>query len=125
MSAIHRFSAHVIDYAERASNMADAAEGKGSNGMNYAGALVLPEAGAGVYALVKSDYFSPQAKSLREEATSFAAELPDDLMARVHQISDGNRKTASDGNGSSRGNSASTRRRSTGRTSSQRGSSSR
>jgi hypothetical protein len=30
MSAVHKFSEQVIDYAERLSNMADAAEGKES-----------------------------------------------------------------------------------------------
>ena len=48
MANIQKFSDHVIDYAERLANMADAAEGKRKRGAG-AGArwLILPAAGAG------------------------------------------------------------------------------
>lgn len=60
MNGIHRFSARVIDYAERLSDVADAAQGKNHQ---RAGAttrwLLLPASGAALYALVKSESFSP------------------------------------------------------------------
>lgn len=109
MSGVHRFSDHVIEYAERLSDVADAAEGKRRRDGGVSRLLVLPAAGAAVYALVKSDFFSRQAKRAVGEARSFAAELPDDLMARVQQTTAG--AASSSGNGSSRR--SSTRRRST------------
>lgn len=47
MSRIHTFSSHVIDYAERLSEMADAAEGKrrGNRGRDL---VVLPAVGAAI-----------------------------------------------------------------------------
>lgn len=112
MSRIHTFSSHVIDYAERLSEMADAAEGKrrGNRGRDL---VVLPAVGAAIYALAKSDLVSRQAKSVVGEAKSVAAELQDDLMARVRQIS---ATPASSGNGSTRRRSAASRKQTTRRT---------
>lgn len=84
MASVQKFSSQVIDYAERLSTMADAAEGK----RRKAGAarwLLLPASGAALYALVKSDSFSRQAKGVMKEAKSRAAELPDDLLTRVRE----------------------------------------
>ena len=50
MAGIQRLSSHVIDYAERLSNMADAAEGKHQRGGTMGRWLVLPASGAAVYA---------------------------------------------------------------------------
>jgi hypothetical protein len=85
----------MIDYCERLSKMADAAEGKQASGKVRRWVL-LPAAGASLYALVRSDFFSRQAKEVVDEARSRAAELPDDLMTRVQQATNGSgRRTQS------------------------------
>jgi hypothetical protein len=101
MASIQKFSSQVIDYAERLSQMADAAEGKNHSGGNVTRWLLLPASGAAVYALVKSDFFSRRAKEVVDDAKSRASELPDDLMARVRQSNqrtgtqNGSRRTTS------------------------------
>jgi hypothetical protein len=89
MASIHKFSEQVIDYAERLSDMADAAQGKGSRRGSSTGTrwLILPAAGAGLFALVKSDFFTRQAKGMVEEAKTRASDLPDDLLSHVRQAS--------------------------------------
>jgi len=85
MADINKLSEQVIDYAERAANVSDAAKGKGkSNGVG-ARWLVLPAAGAALYAFVKSDFFGRGAKVVADEAKSRASDLPDDLMKAVRQ----------------------------------------
>ena len=84
MGRIQRFSEQMTDYAERLSNMADAAEGKRPRGRATRW-VFLPAAGAAVYALVRSDAFSRQAKGVVDEAKTRASELPDDLVSRVRQ----------------------------------------
>jgi hypothetical protein len=86
MARIQKLSTYVIDYAERLSDMADAAEGKHqqTNG-NMTRWVLLPASGAALYALVRSDFFSRRAKDVVGEAKTRASELPDDLMARVRQ----------------------------------------
>ena len=95
MGGVHRFSDRVIDYAERLSDMADAAEGKRHRvGGQTTRLMLLPAAGAAFYALLRSDRFSRQAKDVLGEAKSRAAELPDDLLARVRQTSGSSRSSA-------------------------------
>jgi hypothetical protein len=106
MAAIHKFSSHVIDYAERLSLMADAAQGKGRHRGRATRWLLLPASGAALYAIMRSDSFSRQAKEVMDEAKSKATELPDDLVARVRQT---NARSSSSSSSSS-----STPRRSTG-----------
>jgi hypothetical protein len=89
MSSIHKFSEQMIDYGERLSKMADAAEGKKRDPSKFGRWVFLPAVGAGVYALVRSDFFSRQAKEVVDEAKSRAADLPDDLMSRVQQATNG------------------------------------
>jgi hypothetical protein len=90
MSRIHKFSDQLVDYGERLSKMADAAEGKHRHtGRRIRGWVILPAAGAGLYALVRSDFFSRQAREVVDEAKSRAADLPDDLMTRVHEATNG------------------------------------
>jgi hypothetical protein len=108
MAAIHKFSSHVIDYAERLSLMADAAQGKGRHRGRATRWLLLPASGAALYAIVRSDSFSRQAKEVMDEAKSKATELPDDLVARVRQTN------ARSSSSSSSSGSSSTPRRSTG-----------
>jgi hypothetical protein len=86
MSGIHKFSSQVIDYAERLSDIADAAEGKHRHsGGGTARWLLLPVSGAALYALLRSDSFSRQAKEVVDEAKTRATELPEDLVSRVRQ----------------------------------------
>jgi len=88
MGTIHEFSDDVIDFGERLSDVADAVSGKGrrsSNGrMRW---VLLPAAGAALYALIKSDLVARKAKGVVDEAKSRAADLPSDLMNSVRQAS--------------------------------------
>jgi hypothetical protein len=87
MADIHKFSEQVIDYAERLSNMADAASGKRMSSRNggFRGLVLLPAVGAGIYALVRSDFFTRQAKGVVDEAKTVASDLPNDLMKSVRR----------------------------------------
>jgi hypothetical protein len=85
MADIHRFSEQVIDLAERLANVADAAEGKyNRGGAPRARWLLLPAAGAGLYALATSGIFTRQAKSVVNEAKTRASDLPQELLGRVN-----------------------------------------
>ena len=86
MADIHKLSEQVIDYAERAANVADAAKGDRKNGAGTRW-LLLPAAGAALYAVAKSDFFTRRAKVVATEAKTRASELPDDLMKAVRQTS--------------------------------------
>jgi len=89
MNGVHKFSAHVIDYAERLSDVADAAQGKNHRQTGSAKRwLLLPASGAALYAIVKSDSFSRQAKDVMDDAKTRAAELPEELIALVRQNTD-------------------------------------
>jgi hypothetical protein len=108
MADVHKFSEQVIDLAERLEDVTDAAKGKGirrgSFGSHW---LILPAAGAGLYALATSGSFTRQAKSMMNQAKTRASELPDDLMSRVRQTS---QKSASGSRGQARGNGSQARR---------------
>ena len=107
MASIQKLSAQVIDYAERVSEIADVAQGKHQQRVGRTTRwLLLPASGAALYALIKSDSFSRQAKDVMDEAKSRASELPEDLMTRVRQ-------SAPSKNGS-QSSSSTTRSRSTG-----------
>ena len=121
MAGIQKFSAHVIDYAERLSGMADVAEGKHPKKSNGATRwLLLPASGAALYALVKSDSFSRQAKGVVEEAKSRASELPEDLLTRVRQTAGSSSSQSSSQNGSTQSRPATRKRSSARKTSSAR-----
>jgi hypothetical protein len=113
MGLIQDFSEQVTDYAERLSNMADAAEGKHPRGGGMTRWVLLPAAGAAVYALVRSDAFSRQAKGVVDEAKTRASELPDDLVARVRQTQSS--PSSSTGNGTGQRRRTATRKTSTSR----------
>jgi hypothetical protein len=86
MATVQHFSKRVIDYAERLSGMADAAEGKRAPQSGRATRwIVLPASGAALYALVKSEFFSRQARDVVKDAKARAAEMPDDLVSRVRE----------------------------------------
>jgi hypothetical protein len=113
MADVHRFSEHVIDLAERLSDVADAAQGKRNRrGSVVRRWLLLPAAGAGLYALIKSDSVSRQAKEVMGEAKTRASELPDELLRRVRTTSS---QPASGNGGQRRGQTRSTRRTSSAR----------
>jgi hypothetical protein len=112
MADVHKFSERVIDLAERTSAVADAAQGKGTRGSGVrARWLLLPAAGAGLYALITNGSFTRQAKSVVSQAKDRASDLPEELAERVQQAT-GQKSSSS----SSRGQT----RKSTSRTSSQR-----
>jgi hypothetical protein len=88
VGSIYKFSEHVIDLAERLEDVADAAQGKGRRkGGSGTRWLILPAAGAGLYALATSGTFSRQAKDVMGHAKARATDLPDDLLGRIRQSS--------------------------------------
>ena len=100
MADAHKLSERVIDMARRFEDVVDAAEGKGNRGSNGIGTkwLLLPAAGAGLYALMTSNSVGRHAKDVLDQAKNRASELPDDLMNRVRQTSQtqSNRSNGSD-----------------------------
>jgi hypothetical protein len=86
MADVHKLSDRVIDYAERTSAVADAAQGKGlrrrRTGMRW---LLLPAAGAGLYALMTNGSFTRKAKEVMTEAKDRASDLPEELVDRVQE----------------------------------------
>jgi hypothetical protein len=108
MADIHKFSEQVIDLAERLEDVADAAKGKGNRrgslGRRW---LILPAAGAGLYALATSGSFTRGAKDVMDQAKTRASELPDDLLSRIRQTS----QKSPSGNGGKGGRQASSARK--------------
>jgi hypothetical protein len=86
MADVHKLSERVIDYAERTSAVADAAQGKGVRkrrpGMRW---LLLPAAGAGLYALATNGSFTREAKKVMTGAKERASDLPEELVDRVQE----------------------------------------
>jgi hypothetical protein len=86
MAGVQKFSERVIDAAERLADVADAMEGKGGRRRNTGARWVLlPAAGAGLYALVTRPSFPRQAKGVLRQAKARASDLPDELLGRVQQ----------------------------------------
>jgi hypothetical protein len=109
MARIRNFSEGVVEVAERVADVADAAQGKGiRRGSMSARWLILPAAGAGLYALATNGSFSSQAKSVLQQARARASDLPEELLDRVQQA------TGAD-NGQSRQTSRASSSRKTGR----------
>ena len=119
MADAHKLSEHVIDMARRFEDVVDAAEGKGNRGSSGIGTkwLLLPAAGAGLYALMTSNSVGRHAKGVLDQAKSRAAELPDDLMNRVRHTS---QTQGSRSNGTTRRSSSAPKNNSTRKTSSAR-----
>ena len=92
MADIKKFSEQMIDVGERIGNVADAAKGKDAR-KPRARWLLLPAAGAGLYALTTSGAFARRASDVVKEVRVRASDLPDELMSRVHEA------TNSGGNG--------------------------
>jgi hypothetical protein len=113
MSDVNKLSARVIEYAERASAVADAAQGKKRIRASGAGRwLLLPAAGAGLYAMARSKSFTRQAKGAMDEVKARASELPDELFDRVRQTSQTSGTSASRNGAASRRRKSSSPRRS-------------
>jgi hypothetical protein len=111
---IQKFSERVIDFAERLADVADAAEGKGRRRGSGNGAtrwVILPAAGAGLYALVRSEFLARQAKDVVKEARTRASDLSNDLMNSVRQT----QKSSSRNGGQRRRKSSSARKASSAR----------
>ena len=107
MADIERFSERLIDLAERFADVTDAAQGRGNRqGGIQARWLVLPAAGAGLYALGARGSFKRQAKSIVKQAKERSAELPDDLLSRVHQATGSSSSASSGSNGRRRSSSS-------------------
>ena len=102
MAGIHEFSDRVIDYAERLSDRADAAQGKRRSGHGVVRRMILPASGAALLALVRSDFFARQAKEALKDAKTLASDLPEDLMASVRQSAGGGDSTSRAGGSSAR-----------------------
>jgi hypothetical protein len=87
MADMNKFSEQVIDLAERFADITEAAQGKGNRKSMGARWLIIPAAGAGLYALGASGSFKRSAKKVMGQAQERASELPEDLMNRVQQTS--------------------------------------
>jgi hypothetical protein len=86
MLDINKFAEQMIDLAERLADVSDAAKGKGiRRGSRGTRCLLLPAAGAGIYALATNGAFAKRARGVVDGAKTRASELPDDLMNRVRQ----------------------------------------
>jgi hypothetical protein len=124
MAGIQKFSENVIDAAERLADVADAAQGKGARKRNSGVRwMILPAAGAGLYALVTSRSFPRQAKGVLKQARARASDLPDELFGRVQQATgpaNGQKSTRQPARKSRSGSSSSNRQRSSTKTSSSR-----
>src|ERR1700745_80040 len=80
MADMNKFSEQVIDMAERFADITDAAQGRGNRKSTGARWLIIPAAGAGLYALGASGSFKRGAKKVMSQARERASELQDDLM---------------------------------------------
>jgi hypothetical protein len=87
MANINRFAEQLIDLAERFADITDAAQGKGNRKGVGTRWLVLPVAGAGLYALGTNGSFTRKTKKVMNQAKTRASELPSDLMNRVEEVS--------------------------------------
>ncbi len=116
MAEVNKMSEGLIDLAERFADVVDAAQGRGarkaSGGAKW---LILPAAGAGLYALAtSSSAFARRTRKLMSQAKDRATDLPDaDLFGRVKEVT-GAEQTAS----SSSGRTQSARRKQTRRSAS-------
>jgi hypothetical protein len=87
MSRVQKFSEGMIDLAERIADVDDAARGKRRRGATGTTRwLFLPATGAGLYALVRSNFGSSEAREVMDKAKTRASELPSDLMKTVRQV---------------------------------------
>jgi hypothetical protein len=113
MADIYKFSDRVVDMGERLADIADAVRGKGNRkGTGARRWLLLPAAGAGLFALGTSGSFRRQAKEVIGQAKERASDLPEDLAGRVQQATG---STTSNRSKTSASRSSSQRRKTTAR----------
>ena len=96
---IQKLSDQLVELGVRMADVADAAQGRRNRRRTIGRWLFLPMAGAGLYALGRSDSFARQARGVVDDAKARAAELPDDLLSRVRQTT---QASASNGRASTR-----------------------
>jgi hypothetical protein len=105
MADVNRFSEQLIDVAERFADAVDAVQG---NGARKSGAgtrwLVLPAAGAAVYALATSSSSTARrTRGLMRKAKDRATDLPDTvLFNRVKEVTGLAEESTSGSNGQTR-----------------------
>jgi hypothetical protein len=87
MASINKLSEQMVDLAERLADVNEAAQGRNRKRGVRARWLVLPVAGAGLYALGTSRAFTRQAKNVMAQAKDRASDLPEELLSRVQQTS--------------------------------------
>ena len=98
MADAKKMSEGLVDMAERFADVVDAAQGRGarkaSGGAKW---LILPAAGAGVYALAtSSSAFARRTRNLMSRAKDRATDLPDsDLFGRVKEVTGTEQSTPS------------------------------
>ena len=75
MASIYTFSDGMVDFGKRLADVADAVQGRGNRqGGGGARWLILPAAGAGLYALAKNRTFARQARSVMNQAKERASD---------------------------------------------------
>jgi hypothetical protein len=96
--AAHKNMDWAVDWAVRLENASDGSKGKAARTGGAGRWLLLPAAGAGLYALATSRTFSRQAKDVMDQAKT----LPDDLIGRLRQTTEKSSETTRNtaGNGS-------------------------
>ena len=115
MADAKKMSEGLVDMAERFADVVDAAQGRGarkaSGGAKW---LILPAAGAGVYALAtSSSAFARRTRKLMSQAKDRATDLPDaDLFGRVKEVTGTEQKASGSSGRTQSARRTQTRRRS-------------
>ena len=115
MADVNRFSEGLIDMAERFADVVDAAQGRGARKAGTGAKwLILPAAGAGVYALAtSSSAFARRTRKLMSQAKDRATDLPDaDLFGRVKEVTGTEQKASGSSGRTQSARRTQTRRRS-------------
>jgi hypothetical protein len=89
MADVNRFSEGLIDAAERFADVVDSAQGHGARKAGTGARwLILPAAGAAIYAVAtSSSSMARQTRKLMRRAKDRATDLPDaDLFGRVKEV---------------------------------------
>jgi hypothetical protein len=113
MANMQKLSDQMVDLAERFADVTDAAQGRSRKRKLRARWLVLPAAGAGLYALGTSGSFARRAKDVMSQAKDRASDLPEDLLSRVQQTSGTTNSGARNGPSTSRTTKSRRRRKTT------------
>jgi hypothetical protein len=113
MADMNKLSEQMVDLAERFADVTDAAQGRNRKRRLRARWLVLPAAGAGLYALGTSGSFARQAKNVMSQAKDRASDLPEDLLGRVQQTAGTTNSGAKNGRSTGRTTKSRSRRKTT------------